>query len=60
MPEANAAFYAKHGIKLYQYGVPGNKEPFVDIPEDKVRHYDIFANAQTCSVSCLQIEFGFV
>ncbi|KAF1777525.1 Protein-tyrosine phosphatase-like [Phytophthora cactorum] len=29
-------FNKMHGIKLLQFGVPGNKEPFVDIPEEAV------------------------
>ena len=32
-PLANSEFNRMHGIKLLQFGVPGNKEPFVDIPE---------------------------
>ncbi|KJE88951.1 hypothetical protein CAOG_08421 [Capsaspora owczarzaki ATCC 30864] len=28
---------ADNHITLYQFGVPGNKEPFVDIPEDKMQ-----------------------
>ncbi len=27
----------ENGIKLLQFGVPGNKEPFVDIPTDVVQ-----------------------
>lgn len=29
--------YERVGIKLIQYAIPGNKEPFVHIPEDKIR-----------------------
>lgn len=36
MPDNVLEFYEKNGITLYQFGVPGNKEPFVDIPEDKI------------------------
>lgn len=36
-PEQNLKFLNENGIKLLQHGVPGNKEPFVDIPEDKIR-----------------------
>lgn len=32
-PLANSAFNQQNGITLLQFGVPGNKEPFVDIPE---------------------------
>jgi tyrosine-protein phosphatase SIW14 len=32
-PLANSEFNRMHGIQLLQFGVPGNKEPFVDIPE---------------------------
>ncbi|KAI9989757.1 hypothetical protein PInf_020044 [Phytophthora infestans] len=35
-PLANTEFNKMHGIKLLQFGVPGNKEPFVDIPEDGI------------------------
>ncbi|RLN93731.1 hypothetical protein BBJ28_00021801, partial [Nothophytophthora sp. Chile5] len=35
-PLANTEFNRMHGIKLLQFGVPGNKEPFVDIPEDGI------------------------
>jgi tyrosine-protein phosphatase SIW14 len=30
-------FLEENSITLFQFGVPGNKEPFVDIPEDKIR-----------------------
>ncbi|KAF3783647.1 putative tyrosine-protein phosphatase [Nymphaea thermarum] len=36
-PEANAAFLKAHGIRLFQFGIEGTKEPFVNIPEDTVR-----------------------
>ncbi|MBW0485876.1 hypothetical protein O181_025591 [Austropuccinia psidii MF-1] len=29
--------YTSNGIKLIQFAIPGNKEPFVHIPEDKIR-----------------------
>ncbi|KAH9113996.1 hypothetical protein LEN26_008506 [Aphanomyces euteiches] len=32
-PLANTEFNKMHNITLLQFGVPGNKEPFVDIPE---------------------------
>lgn len=35
-PSVNCNFLEENSIKLYQFGVAGNKEPFVDIPEDKV------------------------
>eukprot|EP00128_Syssomonas_multiformis_P011185 Colp12_sorted_trinity150504_noHs@23074 len=35
-PEANRKFCEENGITIYQFGVPGNKEPFVDIPEDVI------------------------
>uniref|UniRef100_M4B3W4 diphosphoinositol-polyphosphate diphosphatase n=1 Tax=Hyaloperonospora arabidopsidis (strain Emoy2) TaxID=559515 RepID=M4B3W4_HYAAE len=35
-PLANTEFNRMHGIKLLQFGVPGNKEPFVDIPEEGI------------------------
>lgn len=36
MPDWLLEFYADAGIQLLQFGVPGNKEPFVDIPEGKI------------------------
>jgi tyrosine-protein phosphatase SIW14 len=35
-PEVNSDFLVEENIKFFQFGVPGNKEPFVDIPEDKI------------------------
>lgn len=35
-PIANQEFNRQHDITLLQFGVPGNKEPFVDIPEDGI------------------------
>ncbi|KAL7747171.1 tyrosine-protein phosphatase siw14 [Sorochytrium milnesiophthora] len=35
-PDQNMRFLQENGIKLFQFGVAGNKEPFVDIPEDKI------------------------
>ena len=34
---ANMILLEKIGAQLLQFGVPGNKEPFVDIPEDVMR-----------------------
>lgn len=31
--EANLAFCQENGIKIMQFGIQGNKEPFTDIPE---------------------------
>ena len=36
MPENLLKFYEDNNIELFQKGVPGNKEPFVDIPDEKV------------------------
>lgn len=36
-PHANVEFLKLHGIQLFQFGIEGSKEPFVNIPEDKVR-----------------------
>ncbi|KAL5223786.1 hypothetical protein ABZP36_010425 [Zizania latifolia] len=36
-PEMNTEFLAKNGIKLHQFGIEGRKEPFVNIPDDKIR-----------------------
>jgi len=36
-PKANREFLAQNGIRLLHFGMNGNKEPFKDIPEDKVR-----------------------
>ncbi|CAD6219943.1 unnamed protein product [Miscanthus lutarioriparius] len=35
--EANLEFLRAHGIKLFQFGIDGSKEPFVNIPEDRIR-----------------------
>ncbi|KAI9314153.1 tyrosine phosphatase family-domain-containing protein [Dichotomocladium elegans] len=35
-PEQNMKFLEEHGIKFLQFGIAGNKEPFVQIPEDKI------------------------
>ncbi|TPX33738.1 hypothetical protein SmJEL517_g03487 [Synchytrium microbalum] len=35
-PEGNKKFLDENGIRLFQFGVPGNKEPFVDIPEETI------------------------
>jgi tyrosine-protein phosphatase SIW14 len=36
-PEANKEFMEKNGINIFHFGIEGNKEPFVDIPEDVIR-----------------------
>ncbi|CAL5394007.1 unnamed protein product [Camellia sinensis] len=36
-PEANAEFVKSNGIQLFQFGIEGCKEPFVNIPEDTIR-----------------------
>jgi len=36
-PHANKVFLDQHDMRLFQFGVPGNKEPFVDIPEHMIR-----------------------
>ncbi|KAJ2878599.1 tyrosine-protein phosphatase siw14 [Coemansia aciculifera] len=33
-PQQNQTFLLNNGIRLFQFGVTGNKEPFADIPED--------------------------
>ena len=33
-PEANIAFLNQQHVQLLQYGVAGNKEPFLEIPHD--------------------------
>ncbi|SGY66566.1 BQ5605_C004g02686 [Microbotryum silenes-dioicae] len=35
-PEQNLEFLEQEGIKFYQFGIPGNKEPFVQIPDEKI------------------------
>lgn len=35
-PEQNIDFLDENGITFYQYGIPGNKEPFVQIPEETI------------------------
>ncbi|OVA20026.1 Protein-tyrosine phosphatase [Macleaya cordata] len=36
-PEANEEFLKSNRIKLFQFGIEGCKEPFVNIPEDTIR-----------------------
>ncbi|VVA90031.1 unnamed protein product [Arabis nemorensis] len=36
-PESNIQFLKSNGIKLFQFGIEGNKEPFVNIPDHKIR-----------------------
>ncbi len=36
-PEQNRKFLDDNNIRLFQFGVPGNKEPFVDIPVDVIQ-----------------------
>ncbi|XVE78387.1 hypothetical protein DITRI_Ditri13aG0140800 [Diplodiscus trichospermus] len=36
-PEANNEFLKSNGIRLFQFGIEGYKEPFVNIPEDTIR-----------------------
>ncbi|XP_078171240.1 inositol diphosphatase DSP1-like [Carex rostrata] len=36
-PEENLEFLRTNGIKLFQLGIDGSKEPFVNIPEDTIR-----------------------
>ncbi|XWS47382.1 hypothetical protein CRYUN_Cryun14cG0147600 [Craigia yunnanensis] len=36
-PEANTEFLKANGIKFFQFGIEGYKEPFVNIPEDTIR-----------------------
>ncbi|KAI9226587.1 MAG: protein-tyrosine phosphatase, partial [Piptocephalis tieghemiana] len=35
-PDGNLAWMDRTKVKLYQFGVAGNKEPFVDIPEEVI------------------------
>ncbi|KAL8291794.1 hypothetical protein RQP46_002052 [Phenoliferia psychrophenolica] len=35
-PEPNLEFLEAEGIKFFQFGIPGNKEPFVQIPDEKI------------------------
>nr|POF08836.1 putative tyrosine-protein phosphatase [Quercus suber] len=36
-PEANMEFLKSNGMKLFQFGIEGYKEPFVNIPQDTIR-----------------------
>ncbi|KAK4787631.1 hypothetical protein SAY86_011464 [Trapa natans] len=36
-PETNIEFLKSNGIKLFQFGIEGYKEPFVNIPEETIR-----------------------
>lgn len=33
----NREFAGRNGIRIFQFGIEGNKEPFVDIPEEVIR-----------------------
>ncbi|KAG1330877.1 Tyrosine-protein phosphatase DSP3 [Cocos nucifera] len=35
-PEVNAEFVKSRGIRLFQFGIEGSKEPFVTIPKDTI------------------------
>ncbi|PWN27857.1 hypothetical protein BDZ90DRAFT_232237 [Jaminaea rosea] len=35
-PDQNTQFLDSEGITFFQFGIPGNKEPFVQIPDDKI------------------------
>lgn len=35
-PEQNTQFLDENGITFFQFGIPGNKEPFVQIPQEKI------------------------
>ncbi|TPX45123.1 hypothetical protein SeMB42_g04105 [Synchytrium endobioticum] len=35
-PDGNKKFLDEHNIRFFQFGVAGNKEPFVDIPEGTI------------------------
>lgn len=35
--EKNRAFYQENSINMLQFGIQGNKEPFVDIPDPVIR-----------------------
>lgn len=37
-PAQVSDFIKANDMQFFQCGVPGNKEPFVDIPEDKIQH----------------------
>ncbi|URD89418.1 Tyrosine phosphatase family [Musa troglodytarum] len=36
-PDANVDFLRANGIRLFQFGIDGYKEPFANIPEDTIR-----------------------
>ncbi|KAK9155512.1 hypothetical protein Sjap_002992 [Stephania japonica] len=36
-PEANEEFLKSNGIRLFQFGIEGCKEPFVNIPDETIR-----------------------
>ncbi|CAD6892113.1 unnamed protein product [Tilletia controversa] len=35
-PASNTTFLDENGIQFFQFGIPGNKEPFVQIPEEAI------------------------
>eukprot|EP00035_Acanthoeca_spectabilis_P021913 m.440894 g.440894 ORF g.440894 m.440894 type:complete len:172 (+) comp18584_c0_seq1:168-683(+) len=70
IPEWLTSFYEANGIALLQHGLPGNKEPFVNIPQDKIalaiqalldsRNYPVLIHCNKgkhrtgCLVGCLR------
>ncbi|XP_031266646.1 tyrosine-protein phosphatase DSP1-like isoform X2 [Pistacia vera] len=36
-PDSNMEFLKSNGVRLFQFGIEGHKEPFVNIPEDMIR-----------------------
>ncbi|CAG8536176.1 3782_t:CDS:2 [Cetraspora pellucida] len=64
-PEQNMKFLKANNIKLFQFGIAGNKEPFVQIPEDIIcaalaRNHPILIHCNKgkhrtgCLVGCLR------
>lgn len=74
-PEQNQQFLAENGIRFFQFGVAGNKEPFVDISEETIaaalavlldrRNHPILIHCNKgkhrtgCLVGCLRKMMGW-
>ena len=45
-------FLKQHGIQLLHFGIAGNKEPFVDIPDEVIRDALSALLGAQCMVGC--------
>ncbi|KAK6932790.1 Atypical dual-specificity phosphatase Siw14-like [Dillenia turbinata] len=52
-PEPNQEFLESNGIRLFQFGIDGRKEPFVNIPDETIREA-LRVHRTGCLVGCLR------